>query len=82
MKTENAIIIILIMIIIVATGIFTLGNINLHTDSGNDNSEISYDSSNSIDSGGSSQIEEPSQVAGESEDSGKSVQESADSESN
>lgn len=52
MKTENAIIIILIMIIIVATGIFTLGNINLHTDSGNDNSEISYDSSNSIDSGG------------------------------
>lgn len=50
MKTENAIIIILIMIIIVATGIFTLGNINLHTDSGNDNSEISYDSSNSIDS--------------------------------
>lgn len=51
-------------------------------DSGNDNSEISYDSSNSIDSGGSSQIEEPSQVAGESEDSGESVQESADSESN
>ncbi len=45
MKTENTIIIILIMIIIVATGIFTLGNINLHTDSGNDNSEISYDSS-------------------------------------
>lgn len=82
MKTENAIIIILIMIIIVATGIFTLGNINLHTDSGNDNSEISYDSYNSIDSGGSSQIEEPSQVAGESEDSGESVQESADSESN
>ena len=37
---------------------------------------------NSIDSGGSSQIEEPSQVAGESEDSGESVQESADSESN
>ena len=82
MKTENAIIIILIMIIIVATGIFTLGNINLHTDSGNDNSEISYDSSNSIDSGGSSQIEKPSQAAGESEDSGESVQESADSESN
>ena len=82
MKTENAIIIILIMIIIVATGIFTLGNINLHTDSGYDNSEISYDSSNSIDSGGSNQIEEPSQVAGESEDSGESVQESADSESN
>lgn len=82
MKTENAIIIILIMIIIVATGIFTLGNINLHADSGNDNSEISYDSSNSIDSGGSNQIEEPSQVAGESEDSGESVQESADSESN
>lgn len=82
MKTENAIIIILIMIIIVATGIFTLGNINLHTDSRNDNSEISYDSSNSIDSGGSNQIEEPSQVAGESEDSGESVQESADSESN
>lgn len=82
MKTENAIIIILIMIIIVATGIFTLGNINLYTDSGNDNSEISYDSSNSIDSGGSNQIEEPSQVAGESEDSGESVQESADSESN
>lgn len=82
MKTENAIIIILIMIIVVATGIFTLGNINLHTDSGNDNSEISYDSSNSIDSGGSSQIEEPSQAAGESEDSGESVQESADSESN
>lgn len=82
MKTENAIIIILIMIIIVATGIFTLGNINLHIDSGNDNSEISYDSSNSIDSGGSNQIEEPSQVAGESEDSGESVQESADSESN
>lgn len=82
MKTENAIIIILIMIIIVATGIFTLGNINLHTDSGSDNSEISYDSSNSIDSCGSSQIEEPSQAAGESEDSGESVQESADSESN
>jgi len=82
MKTENAIIIILIMIIIVATGIFTLGNINLHTDSGSDNSEISYDSSNSIDSGGSSQIEEPSQAAGESEDSEESVQESADSESN
>ena len=82
MKTENAIIIILIMIIIVATGIFTLGNINLHTDSGNDNSEISYDNSNSIDSGGSSQIEEPSQVAGESEDNGERVQESADSESN
>lgn len=82
MKTENAIIIILIMIIIVATGIFTLGNINIHTDSGSDNSEISYDSSNSIDSGGSSQIEEPSQAAGESEDNGESVQESADSESN
>ena len=82
MKTENAIIIILIMIIIVATGIFTLGNINLHTYSGNDNSEISYDSYNYIDSGGSIQIEEPSQVAGESEDSGESVQESADSESN
>lgn len=81
MKTENAIIIILILIIIIATGIFTFGNLHLSHDSGGNSPEISHDSSNVVDSGGSSHVEEPSQEPSESADTREISQDTHESAS-